>query len=77
MIIGTDTARLVMLVARSPPESTIFQVNPGHSKASQKVCDVSAIQKGIGQLKDNILFLHAKTGSDTTAPYQPGKKERI
>ena len=66
-----------MLVARSPPESTIYQVNPGHSKASQKMCDVSAIQKGIGQLKDNILFLHAKTGSDTTAPYQPGEKERI
>ena len=65
-----------MLVARLPPGSTIYQVNPGHSKAPQKVFDVSAIQKGIGQLKDNILFLHAVTGSDTTsAPYQQGKRK--
>ena len=34
----------------------------------------SAIQEAIGNLKNNLLFLHAVTGSDTTsAPYQRGK----
>ena len=67
VVIGTDTDLLVIVVARSPPESAIYPINPGLSKAPQNVCDVSAIQKGIGQLKDNKLFLHAITGSDTTS----------
>ena len=37
---------------------------------------VSAIQEAIGNLKDNLLFLHAVTGSDTTSvPYKHGRKK--
>ena len=76
VVIGNDTDLLVMLVARAPSNCNIFQVNPGHSKAPQKVFDVPAIQKTLGHLKNNLLFLHAVTGSDTTsAPYQQGKRK--
>ena len=37
---------------------------------------VPVIQEAIGNLKNNLLFLHAVTGSDTTsAPCQQGKKK--
>ena len=37
---------------------------------------VSAIKEAIGSLENNVLFLHAVTGSDTTsAPCQQGKKK--
>ena len=37
---------------------------------------VSAIQEAIGNLKNNLLFLHAVTGRDTTsAPCQQGKEK--
>ena len=76
VVIGTDTDLLVMLVARTPPDCNIWQVNPGSSKTQQKAYNVPAIQKELGSLKDNLLFLHAATGSDTTsAPYQQGKKK--
>ena len=67
VVIGTDTDLLVMLAARAPSNCNIFQVNPGHSKAPQKVFDVPAIQEALGHLKNNLLFLHAATGSDTTS----------
>ena len=76
VVIGTNTDLLVMLVARAPSKSNIFPVNPGHSKEPQKVFDVPAIQDALGLLKNNLLFLHAVTGSDMTSPpYQQGKKK--
>ena len=73
VLIGADTDLIVMLVARAPSNCNIFQVNPGNNKAPQKVFDVPATQEALGHLKNNLLFLHAVTGSGTTsAPYQQG-----
>jgi len=59
-----------------PFDSNIFQVNPGHSKAPQKMFDVHAIQEALSHLKNNLLFLHAVTGCDTiSVPYQQGRRK--
>ena len=71
-----DADLLVMLVAGAPSCSTVQQINPGHRRVPRKVFRVSAIHDAIGYLKDNLLFLHAVTGSDTvSAPYEQGKKK--
>ena len=66
VVIGMDTD-LVMLVTRVSSDSTVRQINPGHSRVPWKVLRVSAVQEAIGNLKNNLLFLHVVIGSDTTS----------
>ena len=75
VVIGMDTD-LLMLVTRASSDNTVCQFNPGHSRVPWEVLRMSSIQKTIGNLKNNWLFLHAVTGSDTrSAPYQQERKK--
>ncbi len=78
VVVGTDTDLLVMLVARASSAMKLFMLKPGTSSKPAKIYDIDTIQQAIGDVKENMLFIHGITGCDTTsAPYRQGKKKGI
>ena len=67
VLVGTDTDLLVMLVARAPSDAKLFMLRPSMNNKPAKVFNISAIQQAVGDRKQNLLFLHAITGCDTTS----------
>ena len=77
VLVGTDADDLVMLLARTPPHAKLFLLRPSMNTKPAKVFNtcISAIQQAVRDRKQNLLFLHAITGCDTTpALYRQGKK---
>lgn len=73
-VVGTDTDLLVMMVARAPPEASLYMIQPGTCGRQDKVFNIRATQQALGDGTKSILFMHAMTGCDTTsALYNKGK----
>ncbi|KAJ8872356.1 hypothetical protein PR048_025960 [Dryococelus australis] len=75
-VIATDTDVLAMLTARANNDTHIKVLHPSPGKTTGKIFSISAIQRGIGEIKNYILFCHAMAGSDTTSAFfGKGKKQ--
>ena len=78
VLVGMDADRLVMLVARTPPDAKLFLLRPSMNAKPAKVLNISAIHQAVWDRKQNLLFLHAITGCDIpSALYRQGKKMDI
>ena len=72
-IVGEDTDLLVLLTALAPPSSNIFLLKPGKGATGNTIYSPSNFKLSQG-VKENILFLHAFSGCDSTsALYMQGK----
>ena len=79
VLVRTDTDLLVMLVARTPPNAKLFLLRPSMNTKPSKVFNISAIQQAVRDRKQNLLLLHAMTGSGdiTSALHRQSKKRAI
>lgn len=66
MIVGEDVDLLVLLTANAT-SSNVYLLKPGRGKTQQALYSVDSINNPI--VKDNILFLHAFSGCDTTSSF--------
>ena len=72
-IVGEDTDLLVLLTALAPPSSNIFLLKPGKGVTGNTIYSPTNFKLSHG-VKENILFLHAFSGCDSTsALYRQGK----
>ena len=75
IIVGEDADILVLLIALANPLTDIKIMNPANKFHPHKVYSSKCIQMAMGDMKNNLLFLHAMTGCDTTSAfYRKGKK---
>lgn len=74
VLVGEDTDLLVLLIHFATKDN-IFMLRPGKLGIPNRITDISALQQAINPtIKDNILFIHAIGGCDTTsALYKQGK----
>ena len=76
VLVGTDTDLMVMLVARAMSSASLFMFNPSTSNKPHKIFNINMIQQSVGDKVQNLLFLHAVTGCDTTSVlFRQGKKK--
>ena len=68
IIVGEDTDLLVLLTAREPSSSNIYVMKPGKG-TSQTTMYSPAHFNYSSAVKENILFLHAFSGCDTTSAF--------
>jgi len=69
IMVGEDTDLLVLLTALSPSSCTnIYFLKPGKGKLDN-LCYSAENFKYSKHVKDNILFLHAFSGRDTTSAF--------
>ena len=70
VLVGEDTDLLVMLTALVSPSSTstIYFLKPGKGSSGNKLFDSKSF-KYPQYVRDNILFLHAFSGCDTTSSF--------
>lgn len=73
VVVGEDVDLLVILVGRAPINEEIFFLKPGKGKVQRKLYSSRSFNK-YEDIRDNLLFLHAFTGCDTTsALFHKGK----
>lgn len=73
IIIGEDTDLLILLTAKAPNSSNIYVMNPGKG-TSQNTFYSPRYFNFSSAVKQNLLFLHAISGCDTTSAfYRQGK----
>lgn len=70
-VIGKDVDLILLLIDKTPDEKDIVFQKPGHGKTETCIFSIQDLQ----QLKlDDLLFLHAFIGCDTTSsPFRKSK----
>lgn len=63
-VIGEDVDLAVLLLAKTPPESNILFIKPGRGKVQTNIYSIQQMQQ-LGL--EEIMFLHAFTGCDSTS----------
>ena len=67
-IVGEDVDLLIILTALSGSSTNIYMLKPGKGNIENKLYTPSSMKFG-SVVKDNILFLHAFSGADTTSAF--------
>lgn len=75
VIVAEDVDVLVLLIALVPPTKKTFFLKPSKGKVASRVYSLKSFNK-YPFCKENILFLHAVTGCDTTSSFF-GKGKKI
>lgn len=68
-IVSEDTDVLAILTARTPKDMEVFMLKPPISKSAGVIYSSESLTNRSPCMRDNILFLHAFTGSDTTSAF--------
>jgi hypothetical protein len=68
VIVGEDTGLTILLTAHAPSQSNNYFLKPGKGKAANLPYTTSSL-KFDEHVRDNILFLHAFSGCDTTSAF--------
>lgn len=64
-VVGEDIDLLVLLTALSPPQSNIYLLKPGRGKTAERQYSTNSFK--YKKASNNIIFLHAFSGCDTTS----------
>ncbi len=67
-IVGEDVDLLIILTALVGSRTNIYILKPGRGNTESKLYTPTSMKYG-SVIKDNILFLHAFSGSDTTSAF--------
>ena len=67
-IVGEDVDLLIILTALAGYNSNIYMLKPGRGNTESKLYTPSSTNFGL-TIKNNILFLHAFSGGDTTSAF--------
>lgn len=68
VIVVEDIDVLVLLIALTPDTKEIYFLKPPRGKTPQKVYSSDSLDE-LPNCKENVLFLHAFTGCDTTSAF--------
>lgn len=75
VVVGTDTDLLVMLMAHATSELVLYMPCSHKPKTIYRISD---IKQSLGKISQNLPFLHAVSGCDTTlAMYNQGKLKAL
>ena len=75
VLVGEDTYVLIMLDVRSNPDKVTTMLIPGSNGHPYNVYSSAALRSALGGMVDNMVFVHAATGCETTsAVYRKGKR---
>ena len=73
VVVGTDVDLLILLTELAQPDNSLYLFKAGSGQLPNKVYNIKSVQY---QKRNNLFFLHAMTGCDTTsALYRQGKKK--